>query len=206
MRKTGKAGRRAPWVGLGVALWLLAPGTAGALTLLPGQSLEIDFSFASAPQVTLPGPTVVAPDTLTFRVLTGTVSGLQGVNIFLEDGGSSLGVDASSLANPIWAFTDSASAWPVTLNRTDVDFSSILDGSIQGLVRLTPVFAPLAATPQLELTFTEVLVGLATSAGGFVPADPSIAVATPRIVPEPSTALLLAAVAGLWGRAGRSRR
>lgn len=203
----------ARWRVLGVcaAVALLgAAGSARSATLLPGEVLEVAFDFTSPAVFVNPSspPASVPPDVLTFRVVAGTVVGLSGVTVELFDGATGLGSDSDGLAPGIWGFAAASSAWSASLNRVVVDLSSVVDGSIAGLVRLTPHFQAVAGA-HLEITFVEVLSGVATTTvGGLLRAspDPRILSQSVVLVPEPApTLLLLAALAALGARARRPR-
>jgi hypothetical protein len=194
---TGMAGMRSAVVAFGL-LWL-APLPARALTIGPGQSLGVDFTFAAPPVFATggsPGLTL-PPDVLTFRILLGAATtDLTGLQAELWDGATRLGSRSGGASPLIFGFADAASRWPTALNRVDVDLTSVVDGTIQGMIRLVPTFGSGAGA--LEITFVEVLSGATDAVGALLVASPSPIVSAPRILPEPAAVwLLVAALAGL---------
>jgi hypothetical protein len=198
--------RRAPgWTVLGLLLLLTASAPARALTLAPGQALEIDFSFAAPPVFTVSPSVTLPPDVLTFRIVLGpATTGASGLDVELFDGATSLGSVSSGLATLIFGFADPASNWPIGLNRTDASLASVVDGTIQGRLRLVPTFG--AGGGALEITLAEILTGATDAFGGLLVASPSPLASAPRVLPEPAAALLLLLAALPVGRRPRAAR
>lgn len=172
------------------ALWLpLAP--ASAIPLVPGQSLVLDFSFSDPPQ-TLVGDI----DVLSFEISSlSPASGLTGIRIDLFDGLTALGSQGGDgNVRSFWSWKTAASQWNL-MNPQLADLSSVIDGSIDGRIVLTPFFDPLATDPMLDVQFPRIRTGTATSQTTLVFGDPAPNVSI-EVVPEP-TALALLGAAGL---------
>lgn len=186
------ASRRGRVAGAVVALVLLAfPGTpAGALSVGPGQSLEILFAWTSPPLVS--GGSV---DTVTLTLASAsTASGLIGITVSLFDGQTLLGQATAAAAERIFGFAEPPSQWTKNAD-VSVDLSSVRSGDIAGRLLVTPIFA---GTPGdffdvVLPAFPAVQAGLGTQAMGLVAAFPDAVLGTPRVVPEPASATLLAA-------------
>lgn len=199
-------------VGLAAVLLLAAPGRA--VTVLPGEAFEVDFTFSSQPLAS--GNPV---DLLVFSLAPSTVSsGLTGYDVELWDGGTLLATNSTG-PDLLWGFVSAGSAW--TQNPEIVsDFSSIVDGSIDGRIRLIPQFGSVPAASGsgafVDVVFfpppgTGMDAGVALSDGiSFVAADPEPFVSATRVVavPEPAAALLLGAgaLAAACARRGAGRR
>jgi hypothetical protein len=198
------AGMRAAIAGIALLLSIAWP--AGALTIGPGQSMEVDFTFGAPPVFATGGspPLTLPPDVLTFRILVGPgTSGLAGLEVECWDGATLLGSRSGGTSPLIWGFADPASRWPAALNRVDVDLASVVAGTIQGMIRLVPTFAPGGGA--LEVTFVEILSGATDAVGALLVASPSPTLSAPRLLPEPAAALLLAAALGGLAAARRPR-
>jgi hypothetical protein len=203
---THRGAARAPRFGRGTALAAVLAGAlilglgappARALTVLPGQAFEVDFSFSSAPQSALGDV-----DVLAFQLGAGTVAtGVTGYQVELYDGAALLGTHTTA-ALALWSFVSAASPW--TVSPLVVDLSSVIDGSIAGRLRVIPSFDPAATSPSLEVVFfpppgTGLDSGTSLSDGvTLADALPAPTVHATRIaaVPEPGLLGLLAA-AGL---------
>jgi len=175
---------------LASTLWLpLAP--ASAIPLVPGQFLELDFSFSEPPQ-TLVGDI----DVLSFEISSlSPASGLTGIRIDLFDGATPLGSQGGDGdVRYFWSWKTPASQWNL-MNPQVADLSSVIDGSIDGRIVLTPFFDPLATDPMLDVEFPRIRTGTATSETNLLFGDPAPNV-TIEVMPEP-TALALLAAAGL---------
>lgn len=176
--------------GLLVAFLALGAGPAGALTVLPGEAFEVPFSFTAPPQSALGDVDVVA------FLLAGssTASGVLGYRVELWDGATLIGAHHSS-GLQLWAFTTSTTAW--SENPLVVDLSSVVDGSIDGRLRVIPEFDPAASGAHLEAVFfpvTGLKVGTGLSDGiSLVEGEPAPVVGSSWVaaVPEPGAAGLL---------------
>ncbi len=187
---------------LGGLLWALA-AAASAIPLVPGQSVEIDFSLAGPGVVTIGGmpPTVLDADAVTIFLSVQDAVGLTGYSVELFDGATSLGSDTTPVRS-IWGFVD-GSLW--NLGAIAADLSSVVDGSIDGRLVMTPLFD---ATPGagLDVLAATPNVGYANAANSLLPIDQIPVVGPVRVVPEPDLLGLLG-LAGLWlaGSLGRAR-
>lgn len=194
----GPETRRRAWhrnvpLGLLALLWIL-PVPAAALSILPGQSFEVDFSM------TAPAPTA---DVLAFSVGTTLSSGVTSVTYALYDGATLLASRTGGTAD-LMGFVESGSAW--TLNAVVADLSSLQAGTIAGRIVATPNFdgSPGAVLDASFLPATGLVIGQADGPSSVVPLPGgSFSVGQPFIVPEPGSLALLAA-ASLLG-AARSR-
>ncbi len=165
-------------LGLGLALGLPAR-SAGAVTIGPGETLDIPFVVSDTPVV--PGGVDVL--TLVFGVGSGAV-GLTSLEVELRDEGVLLGQNVDGFQT-VWAFTEPGSLW--TLNAAPADLSTIADdGTGDGLLRLVPSFVSGNPDASLTVEFPLVTIGHGTQASGLLPSDPNAV-----IVPEPGVALLL---------------
>lgn len=178
----------------GAVLMGLGALPARALTVLPGQAFEVDFSLSSAPQSALGDV-----DVLVFQLGAGTVaSGVTGYQVELYDGATLLGTHATA-GLALWSFVSAASPW--TVNPLVVELSSVIDGSIAGRLRVIPSFDPVATSPSLEVVFfpppgTGLDTGTSLSDGvTLADALPAPTVHATRVaaVPEPGLLGLLAA-------------
>lgn len=177
-------------------LWLL-PLPAAALSILPGQSLEVDFSLSG------PAPSA---DVVTFLLdPTTTSSGVTGMSVSLYDGSTLLASRSGSLSD-LTAFVAPGSAW--TTNAVSADLSSVQDGSITGRIVATPSFdgLPGDALDAVFYPFSGLVVGQATGSNSLIPlGSGSILVTRTAAVPEPQPIALLASAA-LLGAAVTRRR
>lgn len=177
----------------------LLPLPAAALSILPGQSYEVPFSLSG------PAPTA---DVLTFNLGPGTTAvGFTGFVVSLYDGNTLLGSLSSAVTDPktLTAFVSSGSLW--TTNAVTTDLSSIQDGSINGLIVLTPTFdgSPGAVLDVAFFPATGLVVGQANGSDSLVPlSSGSVIIGTPFALPEPG-ALPLLAIAALLGITAPSR-
>jgi hypothetical protein len=190
-----------------LALALASPGRA--VSVLPGEAFEIDFGFSAAPLAA--GSPV---DLLVFGLApTTTSTGLIGYDVELWDGGTLLATNSTGV-ELLWGFVSAASTW--TQNPQVVsDFSSIVDGSIDGRIRLIPQFAAVPSSgpgASVDVVFfpppgTGLDAGVALADGiSFLVATPEPFVSATRVVAvaEPAVGMLLVA-AGLAARRHRRR-
>lgn len=196
-------------VGLGAAP-LLAPSSAAALTVLPGEVFEVQFDFADG----APAATV---DALVFDVGPGTTAtGILGYQVELWDGATLLGSASTAGLQP-WAFKKAGSVFDLNPGGGPglpvvVDFDSIADGSFDGALRLVPQFDPGVPGAQLEIEFfpppgTGLQLGTAQDESSLALSDPGPTVILTRSVPEPGLAALLPlALLGGAGGAALARR
>jgi hypothetical protein len=191
-----------------VSLGVGAPGASRALTVMDGQALEVAFAFSAPPLVGGVSPVEVL---LVDPVVTA--SGVTGWDVELWDGSSHLGTSSTGPTADPWAFTTAASAWET--NAVEVDLTSVIDGSIDGRVRVIPRFAPSAVAASVEIDFfpppgrgLKAGIGSTDPVLSFASASPLPELqGAPRVVAvtEPVTGLLLAPPALLWARRGLRR-
>lgn len=172
---------------LASTLWL-PPVAASAIPLAPGEFLMVDFGFSSPPQ-TLVGDI----DVLTFEISSvSPSSGLTGIRIDLFDGATLLGSQGGNGdVRFFWSWKTPGSQWDL-MSPEVADLSSVIDGSIDGRIVLTPFFDPLATDPFLDVQFPRVRTGTATSETTLLFGAPAPDVSI-EVVPEPGVAALLAA-------------
>lgn len=182
--------RRWTWLGL-VALLCMLPLPAAAISILPGQSLEVDFSLVA------PAPTA---DVVTFNLAPGYTSatGFTGMTVSLYDGNTLLASRTSTTADPteLTAFASPGSLW--TFDAVTADLSSVQDGSITGRVVLTPTFdgSPGASLDAVFFSATGLYVGTATTSKQMDALSAgSLIIDGPVALPEPSALALLSAAA-----------
>ncbi len=158
---------------------------AAVITLTPGDSLEFRFEL-SAP----PPPTV---DTLAFNIFNTSFDlGLLTVELF--DGGVLLGTDVNTVqgSNQLSHFVSSTSLFDFS-NPAIVNFASILDGSIDGIfkVSVTNGFREID-TDQVSLNLATAFDGSGTTIYEFLSfTRVDFIQGSPTSVPEPPTLLLL---------------
>jgi hypothetical protein len=187
---------------LALGFVLASPGPAGALSLLPGETLVLPFSF-SEPPVAITGDV----DVVVFDVTLGPSSGLQGFTVELRDGATLLGSQTTGVQQ-LWAFTSPGSSF--TLNAAPADLDPVRDATIDGSIRLTPHFDALAVAPGAQLSFPTLSVGRGgSSSSSLVDAEPAPTVGLARVeVAEPASGALVVLSWGLgaWAARRRGRR
>lgn len=186
------ASRRGRFAGAVVAFVLAAlPGTpAGAIPVGPGQFLEIPFAWTSPPVVS--GASV---DTLTLTLANAsTASGLIGITVSLLDGQTLLGQVTTSATERIFAFAEPPSEWTKNADIS-VDLASVRSGAIAGRLLVTPIFSgsPGSFFDVVLPAFPPVQAGRSPEDTVLFTASPDPVLGTPRVVPEPASAILLAA-------------
>lgn len=165
---------------------------AAALLVTPGQALEVTFSFFNTPPVVPGGVDVLA---LTTPPFTASGPGIA-VNAELFDGATLLGSGSVSSA-AIVPFVSAGSLFDgVTAN-----LASVVDGTIDGLIRITPLFTE--ADGFIEFTFANfnIRAGRGTSANGQIFAAPFARVQSAEVVsavsPVPLPAAFILLLSGL---------
>jgi hypothetical protein len=158
---------------------LLPPTVSEAVSIGPGETLDIPF--------VIPGTPVVAGgvDVLTLSFGPGSgASGLESLTIQLRNDGLLLGENVDGFQT-IWGFTEPGSLW--TLNAAPADLSTLADdGTSDGRLRIIPTFSAAAPTPSLDVELPVIMIGHGTQPSGLLPATPGAS-----IVPEPGSGLLL---------------
>jgi hypothetical protein len=180
-----------------LALFLVAPSRAfGAAILIPGDVLEVRFSVTNP--ICPGGPCDVF---LTFPSAEGAFNVVPNGGA-LFDGSTLLGFHSGTYDPNFRA----ASSLFTTLNSATVDFSSINDGSIQGLITFSIASGYMTwnGEPGMFLTLGH------ASGSGFVSGGTGLTITSSTIVaPEPASALLCAVSIGLLqfmrGREKRKR-
>jgi hypothetical protein len=173
------------------ALWLwaaLAAPAASALSLAPGQRLEVPFSLTGA---------VAGADTLTFHLVNAVGVGVSTMTVELYDGATLLGSATGVPLTGVAGFVEVGSLW--TLNAAVAVLSSVRDGTIDGLVRVLPDWGPSGALSAEVSAITSFAVGRASGEAAIV-ASGGVSLGTPSVVPEPRAALLCAALLALAAR------
>ncbi len=157
---------------------------AVALLVQPGQALEVTFSFFNTPPVVPGGLDVLA---LTTTPFTASGPGIS-VNAQLFDGGTSLGSGVVGSA-AIVPFVSAGSLF----DGVSTDLTSVVDGTIDGLIRITPNFTE--SDGFIEFTFANfnIRAGRGTSANGQIFAAPFARVQSAEVVSAVSTVPLPAA-------------
>lgn len=165
---------------------------AAALLVTPGQALEVTFSFFNTPPVVPGGVDVLALTTTPFSASGPGIS----VNAELFDGATSLGsgVVASAAIVP---FVSAGSLF----DGVSSNLASVVDGTIDGLIRITPIFTE--ADGFIEFTFANfnIRAGRGTSANGQIFAAPFARVQSAEVVsavsPVPLPAAFILLLSGL---------
>jgi hypothetical protein len=170
---------------LGLVL-LLAASPAAALTIGPGQAIEVPFSL-TAP--------AAGADTLTFNLVGVAAVGVTTMTVELYDGDALLAAASGVPVAGIAGFADAGSDWMA--NRADADLAPVRDGTIAGRILVLPDFAGAGSLTADVSAFTSLLVGNGTGEATLLPIDDvvSLGVASVVPVPEPALGLLLAAAA-----------
>lgn len=161
---------------------LAAAGPASALSIGPGQGIEVPFSL-SAP--------AVGADTLTFNLVGVVALGLSTMTVELYDGATLLAAVNAVPISGIAGFVDVGSAWET--NHTAADLTSVRDGTIDGRIRVLPDFPGAGALTAEVSPFTSLLVGNGTDVREIMPISGVAALGEPFIVPEPALGVLLVA-------------
>jgi hypothetical protein len=180
-------------LGLALMTALCAPAAATTFLLDPGDALLVNFSVDAGATSQANNE---APDTLTFRFISFTAPGGTQMDVALLDGSTALAQLNGLALDANLAFTDQAgSAW-TGVPTTTADYTSILDGTIDGGL----LFSPDHTSGQVALEvsdFTSFAIGYTVSTTSLDPLAASDFAFTPAgVVPEPGLALLLAAALG----------
>ena len=180
----------------------LAP-PAHAIPVASGETLQVDFSFSGDPSTPLGEIDVLA------LVLNATCSGFCGApsaSIDLFDGATWLGNNTQQFAQPftIFAFTALTSAFTFRASQV-TDFTSIADGSIDGLLKITN-----RGTHTFDFSVSLMYgasVGRSNGTNGYINGSPHPILGVQQVatVAEPPMLLLLATALLLWGASMRRR-
>jgi hypothetical protein len=160
---------------------LATAAPASALSIAPGQVLEVPFSL-TAP--------AAGADTLTFRLAGVVALGVSTMTVELYDGAALLAAVSSVPVAAIAGFVDAGSDWET--NHAAADLASVRDGTIDGRIRVLPDFTGAGALTADVSAFTSLLVGNGIAAAELVPIAGVLGVGTPSVVPEPALGALLA--------------
>lgn len=191
----------------------MAPHPAAAVVIAPGQSMQVTFSFPSAPSLPAnivaalpPGDPLLVADVLEGFLRTAILSGFGAplAEIQFFNGGTLLGtIDESASVLNAFAFDGPGSVFAFN-SVAAADFSSIRNGSIQGVFRVTNISTAEAGfgqpAPTFDLTISDLLVGHANGAQQFLTFGPAPVIGTEALVgvAEPGAAgLFVLALGGM---------
>lgn len=207
--------RFGPFVRLAAAVAgaAMAPLPAAAVVIAPGQSMQATFAFPSAPSLPAneaaglsPGDPWLVADVLEGILTSTSVSGFGApeAEIQLFNGSTLLGtVDTDAGSFNTFAFVGPGSVF--NFHSAGVsDFTSIQDGSIEGVIRVTNISTPVTGfgrpAPTYDLSISSFLVGHANGPQQFLTfgPDPVIGEQTLVGVAEPGiVGLFTLAVGGM---------
>lgn len=180
------------------AAMMVAARPASALPVLPGQALSVTFGFPGDPN-----SPIGEVDTLSF-ILNGTCSagcGVPSAKVDLFNGATLLGTFSWTFSQPFTTFAFTSQTSQFTFNAARIaDFSSIANGSINGLFRITNT-----ATGVFDFSVQNMpgaSIGRANGTNGYVNGSPEPVITGQATVPEPATLSLLATGAAFvaWRR------
>ena len=174
----------------------VAPGVAGAVVIAPGQSLDVTFSFPSAPspsasEVAALGagnPLLVADVLDVFLALQPSgMSGTPLAEVQLFNGQTLLySTDISATGSTSIAFVGPGSPYSINSAELGAGFASIADGSIQGLIRVTNISTKFAGdlepAPTYAVTVGSIVVGRAQGPEDFSVFSPSPVIGSETLV------------------------
>ena len=173
---------------LGLAIGAIsAAAPAAALTIGPGEAIEAPFSL-TAP--------ATGANTLTFNLVSVVAVGVTTMTVELYDGATLLGsVSGVPVSGGVAAFKDGASQWET--NAVVADLASVRAGTIAGRILVLPDFGAAGVLTAQVSEFTSFAVGTSVQDTEITPLSGVLSVGEEFVVPEPGTALLLAAAASL---------
>jgi hypothetical protein len=155
---------------LGLVLATAAPQQAKAVPILPGETLRVEFGFSSAPDIGIPQLPSNHPwrvPTVLFGFLNVTRLagfGQPSATFALYDGDDLLGSFSINF-DGFTTFGFSAPGGLFTFRAGSVtDFSSIADGTIDGVLLITNT-----SPVDLDLSAADLEVGHATQSNGLSP-------------------------------------
>ena len=197
------------WFAAGLAA---VPSVAGAVVIAPGQSMEATFSFASAPTLPanesvglLPNDPWLVADVLEGILTSSYVSGFGApeAEVQLFNGTTLLAsVDVDASLFNTFAFVGPGSSFTYHSGIAS-DFSSIADGSIQGIIRVTnisvPVFGFGLPAQTNDVSVSSFMVGHADGAQQFLTFGPDPVIGTQTLVGVAEPGALGLFVLGLGG-------
>src|SRR5262245_51709218 len=160
---------------LASAGWLAAEAKpVSALTCQPGQALEIPFSMTG---------TAAGADTLTFRLVNVTATGVSTMTVELWDGALLVAAVSNVPTSGIAGFVDAGSLW--TTNAVSAVLDSVRAGTIAGRIRVLPNFDDASSLLTADVSpITSFAVGHGADASTITPIDGVLAIGTARTVPE----------------------
>jgi hypothetical protein len=182
-------GRAVRWVLALAVLAANAPAPVAALTIGPGEGIEVPFSL-TAP--------AAGADTLTFNLVGVAAVGVATMTVELYDGATLLATVGGVPIAGIAGFVDAGSDW--TTNEAPADLTTLRDGTIDGRIRVLPDFAGGGSLTADVSPITSLLVGSGTGAAELLPIAGVLSVGEASTVPEPAFGLLLVAAASRFRR------